>query len=163
MRGRPGCQAIPFRAGSFGTTFPFGASYLMVRSMPRRFITISGHDGGTWSGYAAGAGLCPHVRRGLPVGICTRSAVDVPCGFSKGMGSSWCGMLSSDPRQSHWCRALLTGGDNPFIAPCCLHALSVQYRRAEPQWHLFSALDVGLSCGCSGRGPWPQWPLASVV
>jgi hypothetical protein len=52
---------------------------------------------------------------------------------------------------------------DPFIAFCCLLASPVLYRPAEPQQDSFSAVEVGFSCGCSGRGLSPQWPLQSVV
>jgi hypothetical protein len=51
----------------------------------------------------------------------------------------------------------LTLQDDLFIAPCCLLALPTQYQQAEPQQDSLLA-EVGFSCACSGRGPWPQWP-----
>jgi hypothetical protein len=54
--------------------------------------------------------------------------------------------------------AFLTIQDDPFIAPCCLLASAVQYRRAEPQQDSFSAVEVGFTCGYSGRGLWHPGP-----
>jgi hypothetical protein len=54
--------------------------------------------------------------------------------------------------------ASLTFQDAPFGALCCLLALLLRYRRAEPQQDSFSPLGVGVSCGCSERDLWPREP-----
>jgi hypothetical protein len=53
---------------------------------------------------------------------------------------------------------LVTIQDDLLLTPCCLLVSPVQYRRAEPQQHSFSAVEVELSCGCSGRDLSQQWP-----
>ena len=60
-------------------------------------------------------------------------------------------------------RTFLTIQVDPVIAPCGLLAVPAHYRRAEPQQDLVLAVEVGFSCGCSGRGLWTQWPLPSAV
>jgi hypothetical protein len=50
-----------------------------------------------------------------------------------------------------------------FIAFCCLLASPVQYRRAESQQDFFSAVEVGFTCGCSGRSLSPPGPRPSGV
>ena len=69
----------------------------------------------------------------------------------------------SGRRLNAWYCAFLTIQDDPYIAPCCLLALPVQYRRAEPKRDSFSPVKVGFSCDCSGRGLSPLGPLPSGV
>ena len=58
---------------------------------------------------------------------------------------------------------LLTIQDDLFVTPCCLLALTMEYRRAELLQDSLGAAEVGFSCGCIGRGLTPQQTMQSMV